>query len=292
MSSTSNIRRTMATVVCMVAMLYGVATAQMIGAPDTKRVKPPGLEHVGIDQRLNEQVPLGLEFQDEQGKTVKLGDYFKEGRPVVLNLVYYQCPMLCGEVLQGLSASAKVLKFTPGKEYEIVTVSIDPRETPQMAAAKKANFMKRLDRAGAEEGWHFLVGKKPEIDKLADSIGWHYQYDPKSDQFAHAAGVVLVTPTGRIAQYYYGVEYSARDMRLGIIEASQNKIGSLADEITLYCYHYDPRTGKYGPVITNIVRLGGVLTIVVLGGFLAVMFRREGKNARSASANDSGQGRA
>jgi protein SCO1 len=288
----SNIRRKMATAFCAFALLVSAASAQMIGAPDTKRVKPPGLEHVGIDQRLNEQVPLNLEFQDEQGKTVKLGDYFKEGRPVVVNLVYYQCPMLCGEVLQGLSAAAKVLKFTPGKEYEIVTVSIDPRENSQMAAAKKANFMKRLDRAGAEEGWHFLVGKQPQIDQLANSIGWHYQYDPKSDQFAHAAGVVLVTPTGRVAQYYYGVEYSARDMRLGIIEASENKIGSLADEVTLYCYHYDPRTGKYGPVITNIVRLGGVLTIFVLGGFLALMFRREPGRSQAASANDPRQGRA
>jgi protein SCO1 len=292
MISIRKIRGMMTTVLCAVALLGSVATAQMIGAPDTKRVKPPGLEHVGIDQRLNEQVPLDLEFQDEQGKTVKLGEYFKEGRPVVLNLVYYQCPMLCGEVLQGLSASAKVLKFTPGKEYEIVTVSIDPRETHAMAAEKKANYMKRLGRPGAEDGWHFLVGKQPEIDKLANAIGWHYQYDPKSDQFAHAAGVVLITPTGHIAQYYYGVEYSARDMRLGIIEASQNKIGSLADEITLYCYHYDPRTGKYGPVITNIVRLGGVLTIVVLGGFLAVMFRREPGRAQAASANDPRQGRA
>jgi len=292
MMSVTKIRGTIATVICMVALLGSVATAQIVGPPDTKRVKPPGLEHVGIDQRLNEQVPLDLEFQDEQGKTVKLGDYFKEGRPVVLNLVYYQCPMLCGEVLQGISASAKVLKFTPGKEYEIVTVSIDPRENSQMAAAKKANFMKRLGRPEAEAGWHFLVGKQPQIDNLANAIGWHYQYDPKSDQFAHAAGVVLVTPTGRIAQYYYGVEYSARDMRLGIIEASQNKIGSLADEITLYCYHYDPRTGKYGPVITNIVRLGGVLTIVVLGGFLALMFRREPGRAQAASANDPRQGRA
>ncbi len=275
----------------MTLLLAGFASAQMVGAPDTKRVKPPGLEHVGIDQRLNEQVPLDLQFQDEQGKTVKLGDYFHEGRPVVLNLVYYQCPMLCGEVLQGLSAAAKVLKFTPGKEYEIVTVSIDPREKSNLAAEKKANYMKRLGRPGAEAGWHFLVGDQPNIDKLANAIGWHYQYDPKTDQFAHAAGIVLVTPTGKIAQYYYGVEYSARDLRLGIIEASQNKIGSLADEVLLYCYHYDPRTGKYGPVITNIVRLAGVLTIVVLGGFLAVMFRREGR-AKTASANDPGQGRA
>ncbi len=277
----------------MAMLLYGAASAQMVGAPDTKRVKPPGLEHVGIDQRLNEQVPLDTQFVDEQGKTVKLGDYFHDGRPVVLNLVYYQCPMLCGEVLNGLSAAAKVLKFTPGKEYEIVTVSIDPREKSQLAAEKKATYMKRLGRPEAAQGWHFLVGDKADIDKLADAIGWHYQYDPKTDQFAHAAGVVLVTPKGKIAQYYYGVEYSAKDMRLGIIEASQNKIGTLADAVTLYCYHYDPRTGKYGPTITNIVRLAGVATIVLLGGFLVVMFRREGRgDAKARAANDQGQGRA
>ena len=293
MSSTgSRIKNTVAIVICMFAMLSSIAAAQIVGPPDTKRVKPPGLEHVGIDQHLNEQVPLNLEFQDEQGKTVKLGDYFHDGRPVVLNLVYYQCTMLCGEVLQGISAAAKVLNFTPGKEYEIVTVSIDPRETPAMAAAKKANFIQRLGRPQAAAGWHFLVGKQPEIDQLAKAIGWHYQYDPKTDQFAHVAGILLVTPTGRIAQYYYGVEYSARDMRLGIIEASQNKIGTLADEITLYCYHYDPRTGKYGPVITNIFRVAGVLTIVVLGGFIALMFRRDGRRAKKASASDTGQGRA
>lgn len=292
MRSTGKIRRTLLSAVAMVSLLASVATAQMIGAPDTKRVKPPGLEHVGIDQRLDEQVPLDLQFQDETGKTVKLGDYFHDGRPVVLNLVYYQCPMLCGEVLQGLSAAAKVLKFTPGSEYEIVTISIDPRENFALAAQKKANYMKRLGRPGAEAGWHFLVGQKPQIEQLADALGWHYQYDPKTDQFAHAAGVILVTPKGRIAQYYYGVEYSARDLRLGIIEASQNKIGTLADEVLLYCYHYDPRTGKYGPMITNIVRLAGVLTIVVLGGFLAVMFRREGQDAKAAAAHDPGQGRA
>jgi protein SCO1 len=292
MKSNFKIRRTMTVILAAVALFAVAASAQIVGPPDFKHVKPPELQNVGIDQRLNEQVPLDLEFKDEQGNTVKLGDYFHEGRPVVLNLVYYQCPMLCGEVLQGLSAAAKVLKFTPGKEYEIVTLSIDPREKSPLAAEKKASYMKRLGRPEAAAGWHFLVGEKPQIDQLANSIGWRYQYDPKSDQFAHAAGIVLVTPKGRIAQYYYGVEYSARDMRLGIIEASQNKIGSLADEVLLYCYHYDPRTGKYGPIITNIVRLGGVLTIVVLGGFLAVMFRREGARAKSASVNDQGQGRA
>lgn len=270
----------------LLVVVSGVGSAQMLGGPDTKRVKPPGLENVGIDQKLNEQVPLNLEFRDEGGKTVKLGDYFQAGRPVILNLVYYQCPMLCGEVLQGVTAAAKVLKFTPGKEYEIVTVSIDPSEGPDLAAAKKQTTMERLDRPGAEKGWHFLVGKKADIDALADAVGWHYQYDPNTKQFAHAAGIILVTPQGKIAQYYYGVEYSARDLRLGIIEASQNKIGSLADQVLLYCYHYDPRTGKYGAVITNIMRLAGVLTVLCLGSFLVLMFRRDGQG------NGIGTGRA
>lgn len=268
------------------------AVAQVVNPPDTKHTKPPGLEHVGIDQRLNEQVPLDLQFKDEHGNTVKLGDYFHAGRPVILNLVYYQCPMLCGEVLNGLSSAVKVLKFTPGNEYEIVTVSIDPREKSDLAAQKKATYMKRLGRAEAAQGWHFLVGDKPQIDALADSIGWHYQYDPKTDQFAHAAGIVLITPKGKVAQYYYGVEYSAKDMRLGMIEASQNKIGSLADQVVLYCYHYDPRTGKYGPTITNIVRLAGLTTVVVLGGFLMMMFRREHQPlAKAADAQSKEQGR-
>lgn len=259
-------------------MVSGAAFAQVLNAPETKQVRPPGLEHVGIEQRLDQQVPLDLEFRDETGKTVKLGDYFHSGRPVFLNLVYYNCPMLCGEVLQGMTAAMKVIKFTPGKEYEVVTVSIDPREGPDLAAAKKLTFLERLDRPGAEKGWHFLVGQKPQIDALANSLGWEYQYDPKTDQFAHAAGIILVTPKGKIAQYYYGVEYSARDMQLGIVEASHNKIGSLADQVLLYCYHYDPRTGKYGVVITNIVRAAGVATVLILGGFIFVMFRSDSRN--------------
>jgi len=256
-------------------LMSSSAFAQITNAPDTRHAKPPGLERVGIDQLLGQQIPLDLQFRDESGKTVKLADYFKSGKPVIVNLVYYQCPMLCGEVLQGMSAAVKVLKFTPGKEYEVVTVSIDPREGPDLATAKKQSVMERLGRPGAEKGWHFLVGDQPNIDALAKSIGWHYQYDPKINQFAHAAGIVLVTPEGTIAQYYYGVEYSARDLRLGIIEASQNKVGSLADQVLLYCYHYDPRTGKYGAVVTNIVRLGGLVTVFLLGGFLIVMYRHE-----------------
>jgi protein SCO1 len=258
-------------------------SAQVIRAPETKRIKPPGLEHVGIDQRLNEQLSLDLQFKDESGQTVKLGDYFHSGRPVLLNFVYYECPMLCGEVLNGVSAALKVLKFTPGTEFEVVTVSIDPREKPPLAAAKKQTYMARLGRPDAAKGWHFLTGEKAQIDALANAAGWHYQFDTKTNQFAHAAGIMLVTPQGKLAQYYYGVEYSARDLRLGIIEASQNRIGSIADQVLLYCYHYDPRTGKYGAVITNIMRAAGALTAVLLGGFLVLMFRRETHDQRDAT---------
>jgi protein SCO1/2 len=251
------------------------AMAQLFNEPSVKGVLPPGLSKVGIDQRLNEQVPLDSQFKDEQGRTVRLGDYFHTGRPVLISLVYYNCPMLCGEVLNGMSTAFKVLKFIPGKEFEVVTLSIDPREKPELAAAKKRSLIEHLDRPGAEAGWHFLTGEQTQIDALADAIGWHYQYDPKIDQFAHAAGIVLATPMGRISQYYYGVEFSARDMRLGIIEASGNRIGSLTDQVLLYCYHYDPRTGKYGAMITNIVRLAGAATVLILGSFMFIMFRRD-----------------
>lgn len=267
--------RKLALSLTLVSALCGVAGAQYFTPPDTKTVAPPGLEGVGIDQRLNEPVPLNLTFKDEQGKTVRLGDYFHDGRPVIVNLVYYQCPMLCTEVLNGLTAALKVIGFVPGKQFEIVTLSIDPRETPELAANKKESYLKRLGNPNAAQGWHFLTGEQSQISALANAIGWRYQYDPRLDQFAHAAGIVLVTPQGRIAQYYYGVEYSARDMRLGIVEASQNKIGSLADEVLLYCYHYDPRSGRYGAVITNIMRLAGAATVLILGGALVLLFRSE-----------------
>jgi protein SCO1/2 len=268
------IRRT-ATSLVLAAVLCGVASAQFFTPPETKTVSPPGLEGVGIDQRLNEQVPLDLTFKDEQGRTVRLGDYFHEGRPVILNLVYYQCPMLCTEVLNGLTSALKVIKFVPGNQFEVVTLSIDPRETPQLAANKKEMYLKRLGNPDAAKGWHFLTGEQTQITALAAAVGWRYRYDPKLDQFVHAAGIMLITPQGKIAQYYYGVEFSAKDMRLGIVEASQNRIGSLADEVLLYCYHYDPRTGRYGATITNIVRLAGVATVIVLGGVIVLLFRKE-----------------
>ena len=264
-----------AALAALVVLAATSAMGQFLSEPSVKGALPPGLSKVGIDQRLNEQVPLDLQFKDEQGRTVRLSDYFHTGRPVLISLVYYNCPMLCGEVLNGMSTAFKVLKFIPGKEFEVVTLSIDPREKPELAAAKKRSLIEHLDRPGAEAGWHFLTGERPQIDALADAIGWHYQYDPKIDQFAHAAGIVLVTPQGRISQYYYGVEFSARDMQLGIIQASGNRIGSVVDQVLLYCYHYDPRTGKYGAVITNIVRLAGGVTVLILGSFMVIMFRRD-----------------
>lgn len=244
-------------------------------AQETKTPPPPGLANVSIEQKLDAQVPLDLQFKDEQGNTVKLADYFHSGRPVILSLGYYECPMLCSEVLNGESAAIKVLKFLPGKEFEVLTVSIDPREKPDLAAKKKQTYMERVDRPGTEKGWHFLTGEQPQITALADAVGFHYQYDEKTKQFAHAAGIFLLTPKGHVAQYYYGVEFSAKDMRLGIIEASQNKIGSLADEVLLYCFHYDPKTGTYGATVTNIVRAGGAATVLILGSFILLMFRRE-----------------
>jgi protein SCO1/2 len=233
------------------------------------------LKDIGIDQHLDQQIPLDLQFKDENGSTVRLGDYFRKGRPVILTLVYYQCPMLCSEVLTGLDSAMQVMKFTAGNEYEVITVSIDPRDTPEVAKEKKASYLKEYNRPGAEDGWHFLTGQPENITKLAQTVGWKYRWDPKMNQFVHAAGIMLVTPQGKLAQYYYGIEYAPKDLRLGLIEASQDKIGNLVDAVVLYCYHYDPRTGKYGAVVSNMLRIGGAATILLLGGFIVLMVRRD-----------------
>ena len=243
------------------------------------QVAPADLANVGIDQRLNQQVPLDLEFKDEAGKTVKLADYFQSGKPVILNLVYYTCPMLCGEELVGEASALGMLKFTPGKDYEIVSVSFNPDETPNDAAAAKKTYIARinehLDPKTDGSGWHFLTGAQPQIKQLADAVGFHYRRDPQTKQYIHATAILVVTPAGKIAQYYYGVEYSPKDIRLGLIEASRGNIGNVVDEVLLYCYHYDPKTGRYGAVVTNIMRLAGAATMLILGGFLIVMFRRD-----------------
>ena len=251
------------------------------------QVSPADLSNVGIEQRLDQQVPLDLQFKDETGKTVQLGDYFKSGRPVLLNLVYYTCPMLCGEELAGEASALGVLRFTPGNEYEVVSVSFNPDETPKDAAEKKQVYIARmnehLEHKTNGEGWHFLTGQQSEIKQLADAVGFHYRRDPRTGQFIHAAGIMIVTPAGKIAQYYYGVEFSPKDIRLGLIEASRDKIGTLVDQVTLYCYHYDPKTGRYGAVVTNMMRLAGAATMLILGGFLVVMFKRESNGGKNGT---------
>ncbi len=235
-------------------------------------MRPPGLKNVGIEQHLNDQIPPISLFATRLAKRFNWRDYFGK-RPLILNLVYYQCPMLCGEVLSGLESALRVLKFDVGKEFDVLTVSFDPKETPEMAAAKKAEFLKRYGRAGAAEGWHFLTGPQASIDALTKAAGFDYEYDPKTGQFAHATAIMVLTPEGKIAQYYYGVEFAPKDLRLGLVQASQNKIGSIVDEVLLYCYHYNPDTGKYGAIISRILKIAAGATIFVLGTFLIVMFR-------------------
>ena len=228
-------------------------------------VRPPGLKNVGIRQNLNQQIPANLMFTDDLGRTVRLGDYFGK-RPMILNLVYYNCPMLCSEVLSGLESSLRMMKFDVGKEFDVLTVSFDPRETPEMAAAKKAGLLKRYKRAGAEQGgWPFLVGKQDAIDALTQAAGFQYEYDEQTKQFAHASAIMILTPDGKIAQYYYGIEYPPKDLRLGLVEAGQGKIGNVVDQLLLYCYHYDPEKGKYSAIVMRIVRLAGVATMFFLG---------------------------
>lgn len=241
--------------------------------------KPSILDQVGIDQRLNQQIPLELEFIDENGQPVHLQQYFGE-KPVVLTLVYYQCPMLCSQVLNGLTSSLNVLKFNVGREFNVVTVSFDPRDTPATASDTKKRFLQRYRRPGSEQGWHFLTGKKDQIDALAQAVGFRYAWDPEIQQYAHASGIMLLTPDGHVAQYYYGIEYAPRDLKLGIIQTSQGKIGSLVDQMLLYCYHYDPSRGKYGAAIFNILRISALASVLVLGGFMFLMFRRDRTVAR------------
>jgi protein SCO1/2 len=234
------------------------------------------LADVGIDQRLDEQVPLDLVFRDENGARVELGRFFGR-RPVVLALVYYECPMLCTLVLNGLLSSLRTLSFDAGKEFEIVTVSFDPAETPALAAAKKENVLAKYRRAGAETGWHFLTGDGESIERLARAVGFRYRYDAASGEFAHAAAIMVLTPTGKIARYFYGVEYPPRDLRLGLIEAADERIGSAVDQVLLYCYRYDPSTGRYSAAVMNLVRAGGLATVLGLGAFMFAMRRRDSR---------------
>ena len=237
-------------------------------------VRPPYLTNVGIEQRLDAQVPADLSFIDDTGRAVRLGDYFGN-KPLILNLVYYNCPMLCGEALAGLSASMRMVKFEVGNEFEVVTVSFNPQETPQLAAAKKAEYLKRYGRANAAAGWHFLTGPAGSINALTKAVGFQYQYDAAKNQFAHATAIMILTPQGRISRYFYGVEFPPKDLRMGLVEASHGKIGNAVDQVPLYCYHYDPATGKYGAIVSNMLKVGGALTILLVGALILILLRLE-----------------
>jgi protein SCO1/2 len=244
-------------------------------------VRPPYLQNVGIEQRLDAQVPPDLAFIDDTGRPVKLGDYFGK-KPLILNLVYYTCPMLCGESLAGLSAAMKMIKFDVGNEFEVVTVSFNPKETPQIAAAKKKEYVKRYGRASAEKGWHFLTGSADSINALTKAVGFQYQYDESRNQYAHATAIMVLTPQGHIARYFYGVDFPPKDLRLGLVEATSGKIGNPVDQVLLYCYHYDPATGKYGAIVSNILKLGGALTIFIVAGMILIFLRLERSAPRTS----------
>lgn len=245
---------------------------------------PKALREVKIEQRLNEQLPLDLKFKDETGRTVELREYFNRSKPVILSLVFYKCPMLCNQILTGLLASLRAQSFNVGSEFDVLTVSFDPRETPEMAAEKKQDFVGRYNRPGAEKGWHFLTGDGESIRRLTETVGFHYNYDEKTNQFAHASGIMVLTAEGRLSRYFYGIEYFPKDLRLGLVEASDNKIGSVVDQLLLYCYHYDPATGHYGPIVMNIMRLGGLVTLVGIGALILILKRRGRKHEGATAA--------
>lgn len=258
---------TLLTVILAAVPAWG-QPAPMIPGP------PKVLEKVGIDQNLNAQVPADIVFRDDAGLQVRLGDYFGK-KPIVLSLVYYECPMLCGIALNGMTKAFKPMNLSVGPDYTVVAVSFDPRETPELAAAKKANYVKSYGRNGAAEGWHFLTGDTESIRRLTEAVGFHYTWDQATQQYAHTIALIVLTPDGRISRYLYGVDYAPRDLRLALVEASQHRIGTLADKVLLLCYHYDPLTGRYGFAITTALRVGAVLTLALLAGFVTYRLRRD-----------------
>jgi len=272
-------KRTIAPAAALLALLLGsIAPLAATGTSDTHLpeapLPPPPVKEVGLDQRLGESIPLDLVFKDEAGKDVRLSQYFGK-RPVILSLVYFNCPMLCGMTTDGLVRSVRALRFEPGTDYEILSVSFDPKETPEMASEKKHTVMAQYGRKSGPGGWHFLTGDAASIAALTSAVGFRYVWDAEQKQFAHATGVTLLTPQGRIARYFFGIEYPAKDLRLALIEASEEKIGNVVDQLLLLCYHYDPKTGRYTAAVRNLVRGGAALTLAALAGFVLIMLRRE-----------------
>ncbi len=256
----------------LLATLLAASASWALAQPAQE--KPAVLRDVGYDQRLGEQVPLDLAFRDEAGRPVTLRSLFR-GRAVVLSLAYYECPMLCTLTLNGLGSALSVLTFDVGRDFDVLTVSFEPKETPALAAAKKKAYLARYRRPGAEEGWHFLTGDAPAIAALTSAVGFRYAWDAETRQYAHPAGLVVLTPDGRIARYMYGVEYAPRDLRLALVEASQRRIGNPVDTVLLYCYRYDPTRGRYAASVLRLVRFGGILTVLGLAAFVLISLRRD-----------------
>lgn len=263
-------------IIAAMALLVLPARAQQLGPP-------PILREVSIAQRLNEPIPPDIIFRNEDGKAVHLGDYFGK-KPIVLSLVYFDCPALCTEVLNGELRTMKAISLDLGKDFDAITVSFEPKDKPALAMAKRDVYAGQYGRPGATGNWHFLTGEQASIDALTQAAGFHYVYDSASRQYAHAAAILVLTPHGRIARYFYGVTYPPRDFRLGLVEASEGKIGTPTDHALLYCYQYDPMTGKYGLIVMNVVRAAGLLTMLVLGIFMVVMFRRERNHPKGPPA--------
>jgi protein SCO1/2 len=257
-----------------VKRVAGLVVLLGVGAASAESQRPAALQDIGFDQRLGEVVPPEIVLRDEAGRSLRLGDLYGK-KPLVLALVYYECPMLCTLTLNGLSGALATIPFDVGREFDVVTVSFNPRETPELAVQKKKTYLARYRRPGAEAGWHFLTGDEAAISRLTSAVGFRYTWDAATSQYAHPAGIVVLTPAGRVARYLYGIEYAPKDLRLALVEAGQGRIGSPVDQFLLYCYQYDPTTGRYGAAIMRIVRGAALLTLLALGTFLTLMWRRE-----------------
>lgn len=275
----------MRTKIARLMLAAGALTAALLSSPATARaqladptqnigVRPELLKDVGIDQKLNDQIPLDLTFRDEHGKPVQLRQFFGQ-KPVILSLVYFNCPMLCTQVLNGLTSSLKLQSLDAGKDFNVLTVSIDPTDKPLIAEARQEMYTGMYGRAGAAQGWRFLTGDDPQIKQLASAVGFRYAFDADSKQYAHASAIMVLTPEGKISRYLYGISYPSRDLRLALVEASEGKIGTPVDSILLFCYHYDPHTGKYGLLISRVIQAGGGLTVLLLAILIVSLVRKE-----------------
>jgi protein SCO1/2 len=272
------------TIIGIAALLLAASAAQAQAVPSnmgpTAATLPRALQNVGFEPQLNAQMPLDLAFRDETGRSVQLREYFGQ-KPVVLAFVYYGCPMLCNQVQQGVVGTLRMLSFTPGADYQVVFISFDSRETPDMAAEKKKTALSHFGRSGTDSGWHFLTGSQESIDAATHAANFRYNFNAKTNLFAHASGVMVLTPDGRISRYFYGVEYPGQDMRLGLVEASAGKIGTPIDHVLLFCYQYDPTAATYSAAILRIIRLGGVLTILCIVGGILIFRRRDARSQRT-----------